>query len=117
VLPQLGRIAGAQASDLSTLAGRVADFLSQFHSPLQLCYDSGFDKQLLVGALESTPSTASLLTRLAWVNISMETSVPEAQDAMAALFTEADYVFGLRQHHALIDARALKAAFDAYESR
>lgn len=117
VLAQFGRFSGAQAPDLASLARRVGDFLARFRSPLEVCYDYRLDKELLVRALETTPSTLRVAGRLSWLNIDLETSVPEAQDAIGASLAESAYALGLHEHHALVDARALRAGFRAYENR
>lgn len=117
VLSQFGRLPGARAPDLRSLAQRVGAFLSQFSSSIEVCYDYALDKALLIRALETTPSTLGVVDRLTWLNIDLETSVPEAQDAIAASVAETAYALGLHPHHALVDARALRAGFRAYENR
>jgi hypothetical protein len=117
VLTQFGRFPEARVPTLRDLVNALIAFLEAIPGTLEVCYDFRTDRFLLVQALESASSTAGLLARVKWLNIDQETSVPEAQIAIQASLTESECVLGIRRHHALADARALKAGFSAYAQR
>jgi hypothetical protein len=91
------------------------DFDGQFLGPVELCYDCSYDKALVLHALQVSPLWGALEPRASWLNVDTETGVDDAQAAMAAHFAESEAVHGLQQHHALVDARALRLGVLAIE--
>ena len=121
VLPQLGKVPGARANSYADLGERVAGFLASLGPAFDICYDLPLDKELLLHALMRTQEWSRLAKGVRWRNVVIETE-PEANDTDGAAekrheAVEASYANslndGLRRHHAVADARALKDAYAA----
>ena len=110
VLPMFGGIPGARATSYLELAGRICEFLLSLGGRVQLVFDYETDRQLLEHALMRSPGWPELQSRLSW-----EFAPAAAYDsdigatAMEEMWRREEAA-GLGRHHALADARALRAA-------
>lgn len=109
VLPQFGQVRGATVSSYRELADRLAGFLMELGGRVRLCYDYKTDRELVAHALEH----AAAWPELAWLNVAIESSTNEAQGTIEAYWREAQACSTLKPHHALADARALRAGVEA----
>lgn len=111
VLPQLGR--GPSFVDEDKMAEALALWLGQWPSDtlIFVSYDWSTDFQLLEQLLLRLPQGASLLSRLEPVNLSILNTEPSAEAAKALSWQQSLQAEGVGAHHALADARALRAAY------
>jgi hypothetical protein len=108
VVGQFGRIPYAEVSNYAEMARRVAAFLDGFTGRLELCYDWKLDWQHLESLL--TGHTA-LLARIGANNIAGVAAEGSAGEEAARQAILACREPLLQAHHALADARALRAAW------
>lgn len=102
----------ASYASLFELGCRVNDFLADLHAPIQVIHDHSVDWKLLVRLLDQVDPMA----RLRLVRKNVWQPLRESKDLASfakrnSLATSAQE--GLMPHHALADARALKAASEA----
>lgn len=108
VLPLFGRVPDSRADDYQDLSGRLERFLLAT-GEVELLYDYKSDRELLQQALERAHRWRELKPRVSWRNVAIETCDDISKDAMEEVFSAAEKI-GLGRHHALVDARALRAA-------
>lgn len=108
VLPLFGRVPDSRAHDYQDLCCRLERFLFAT-GQVELLYDYTADRELLQQAFERARCWRELEPLVSWRNVAIETCEDISQDAMEAVFTAAEKI-GLARHHALVDARALRAA-------
>lgn len=111
VLPQFGRVPGARYTQ-DGMAQEAARWLQSLDDgAIEVVYDYSMDFTLLEGllAIESGP----LLSRLVPVHVGYLLDDPEGEAAAKASWSATEKQRGLQRHHALADAWALKARFEA----
>jgi hypothetical protein len=108
VLPQFGLVPDSEAGTLAGLGERVMRFLQALRQPLQLCFDYKLDRRFLEEALHFTRGWRALQASAPFVDVAGEANGEGSRLAMAA-----SYVCStpLKEHHALADARALRAGW------
>lgn len=117
VLPLFGLMPGAGAKSYVELATRVTDYLVAFGEPVAIVYDYNADRELLEHALRRASAWGVLEERIAWQLAPADVlDLDAAQEAMANSWWLSE-LEGLARHHALADARALRAACLTVESR
>lgn len=111
VLPQLGK--GPSFANEDEMADALARWLGQWpcDAPVFVSYDWSTDFHLLEQLLLRLPQGASLLARLEPVNLSILNTEPSAEAAKALSWQQSLQAEGVGAHHALADARALRAAY------
>lgn len=111
VLCQFGRLDGTQHS-LEGIAHETARWLrSRGGDALEVAYDYSVDFSLLEDLLAM--SDPSLLIRLSAVHIGYMLEDSCGETAAIANWCDSHETRGLQRHHALADALALKARFEA----
>lgn len=111
VLSQFGRVPGARHT-LDGMAQAAARWLaSRDGDALEMAYDYSMDFSLLKRLLARSYGPA--LPRLVPVHVSYLLDDPLGEEAAVVSWSATDKLRGLRRHHALADARALKARFEA----
>jgi 3' exoribonuclease, RNase T-like len=116
VLPMFGVIAGARAASYLEFTTRACDFLLSLEEPIRVVFDYAMDRELLEHALQQAPRWAELKILLSW---EFAPAAAYESDIGAAAMEEVwrdEPVTGLGRHHALADARALRAACLALEA-
>jgi len=114
VLSQFRRIADAQTT-LVEMAHKTAHWLRvQESESLQVAYDYSIDFQLLEDLLKLTD--ASVLAKLQPIHVGYLLEDPDGIAAADAAWSNAERLHGLTKHHALADAFALRARFEAVHS-
>lgn len=112
VLPLFGLL-GVRATSYAELSDYISSFL-QATAPgcnIELMYDSKMDKDLLSNALEEAPQWDDLQEHIAWRDVSAQVNESDASAAAKRSAFDAAALEGVGRHHALIDARALRAAY------
>jgi len=110
VLMMFGAIPGASAESYLELARRASDFLLGLGAPVQLVFDYVTDRELLEHAMRRAPRWSELEARLSWEFAPAEVYRTDiGMVAMEEVWCQEEAV-GLGRHHALSDARALRAA-------
>ena len=110
VLSQFGAVPGGEAGTLAGLGERVAAFLDELHAPIALCFDYKLDRRFLEEALTLSTRWGALQPTVTFVDVAGQTGGDAAKAAKAASAVSSR---PLREHHALADARALRAAWRA----
>lgn len=111
VLPQFGHLTGVQHS-LEEIAFATASWLrSRSGDAIEVVYDYSEDFTLLERLLEI--SDPPLLTRLVPVHVGYLLEDPSGEAAAMASWLATGRDRGLHRHHALSDALALRARFEA----
>jgi hypothetical protein len=111
VLPQFG-LHPAVRVDSSKEAGNVlADFLSAIPGDLVICADYEDDLQFLIEALNESGRDQELRRRLKFEQVQAVVCAPGTESLWDAAFEQLEGESGLSRHHALLDARALKAVY------
>lgn len=82
-------------------------------SRLTICSDYDTDFKLLVSALRKARTWVSVIDRVGFQNIHPMLATAPAEQAAQQAFKSLDQARGLRPHHALADALALRQAFQA----
>lgn len=113
VLSQFGMVADGEAGTLVGLGERVARFLEALGAPLDLCFDYKLDRRFLEQALGLTSSWTMLQQHVTFVDVAGQASSAVARAAASASYAAS---VPLREHHALADARALRAGWLAERS-
>lgn len=111
VLPQLGRGLGLRAS-LPEIGAALASWLDQFEDDrIEVCYDYGYDCQALEELLHLAPSERSIRFEPVHVGYLLEDA--DGIEAADLCLQRVELERELRRHHALADAAALRARFQA----
>ncbi|KQP22834.1 3'-5' exoribonuclease [Pseudorhodoferax sp. Leaf267] len=110
VLTLFGRVPGAGAQGHREMTGRISDFLLSLPAPVEVLYDHKLDRHFLVEALVASGRWAEHWARTTESNIGGQSNSDAARTAATASFSDSAAA-GLLQHHALADARALRAAW------
>ena len=111
VLPQLGHGIGIRGS-LPEISAALASWLHQFEDDrLEVCYDYSYDCEALEELLHIAPSSRPIRFEPVHVGYLLDDidGLRAAERCWQALQSER----GLRRHHALADALALRARFEA----
>lgn len=109
VIPQFGLVPGAAMADDAAAGARVADWLAAFAAPLAVCHDYALDWHFLQVALRAAgrwDGLAAMLHAQDVAGVAAPGSAGEA--AQDAVFEASRWPM---RHHALVDARALRAAW------
>lgn len=112
VLPQFGTSGQSRAN----MAQAVCQWLRQWTcaGPVAVCYDYHADFDLLEELLkEAGEEGAAVLAALQATPVAYLWGAPEALDAATWTWDALTASRGLRRHHALADALALRAAYQA----
>lgn len=115
VIPQFGLVDGAAMRDDAAAGVRVADWLDTLSGALKISYDYKLDWRFLESTLRAAARWDALAPRLQADDIAgiAAPGTPGAA-AMIAVFDAAKWP---ARHHALVDARALRAAWLATPAR
>lgn len=116
VLSQWCRVPGAGCSDEEEIGQRAGNWLLslvQQVGTIELVYEDKIDADLLESALREADMWATLQPHLQWSIASYLREQQIVDDAMTASWTQSASQHGLARHHALADARALRAGFVA----
>lgn len=108
VLRQFGAVADSEAGTLAGLGERVARFLEELGQPVKMCFDYKLDRQFLEQALRLTAAWSTLQKSSTFVDVAGQANSEVAKVAALASYKASE---PLREHHALADARALRAAW------
>lgn len=112
VLPQFGMWSGAVVVGDCVAAGhRFADFLAQEQGTLHLCSDFAGDLHLLVDAIKRAGRSDGLFDRMR-CSVLHSLDTESLEPLWIEEFTRQETSTGLLRHHALLDARVLKAVYD-----
>jgi hypothetical protein len=115
VIPQFGLVPGSAARDDAEVGSRVADWLGNFDFPLAIAYDYKSDWRFFESALRSSGHWPALASKLRAEDVAgIAAPGSPGEQAQNALF---DRSISPRRHHALVDARALRAAWLASPNR
>ena len=109
VVPMLGRIVGV-ACTRAELTSRLRDWFEELPEPATLVFDYSSDRDLLVDAYLGDEFDAAPAN----VGNSLLLGEVEGDPAYQAALDRA-YVAGWPRHHALSDARAMRAGYRAWE--
>ena len=114
VLTQWGRVAGAEVSEyeLGRRAGLWLLALTE-QGPVEVVYDYKTDADLLEAALKVSGLLEALAPHVTWSIVSYLSGEPDFERAQEASWAHTYSVNRLDRHHALADARALRAGFVA----
>jgi hypothetical protein len=106
---------GIDASEFGLFAARwLYDLLEHTVSEVELVYSDKVDADLLEDALEHAPRWWSLVkSRVRWTIVSYLNGEEVVNDAMNESWASSLRQQGIGRHHALADARALQAGFEA----
>ncbi|KQP11906.1 hypothetical protein [Pseudorhodoferax sp. Leaf267] len=114
VLPQLNKGLGLRGSQ-ETIRSALVEWLRRFEGErIELCYDFHVDRL----AFEELVDSASLSPRFGFEAVHVAYLLGDADAALAAdaCWAELERSRGLRRHHALADAIALRARFNSAHS-
>jgi len=109
VIPQFGLVPGAGMPDDATAGGPVADWLVSLAAPLAVCHDYKLDWHFLQVALRAAGRWDGLAETLHAQDIAGVAQPGSAGEAAQDAVFEASR--WPTRHHALVDARALRAAW------
>ena len=116
VIPLFGLVPGARVNTYGEFADRITDYLLGLGEPVDLICDYHLDRDLMQHVLEHGTRWEDVIGLIRWEYAPGEAFYTNVgQDAFDASFAEADAA-GLARHHALADARALRAACLAVEA-
>lgn len=109
VLSQFGCIDGAQVTGTAHLGERLGEFLATTgESSIELCYDYRLDERYFFQVLQRSRHWGGTAHRIKPFNIGAQAYTLAGRVAQMRTFSAGA---PLRRHHALLDARALKAAW------
>ena len=109
VLSQFGLVPGSAVRDDTAVGARVAGWLASFESPLAICHDYKLDWRFFEGALRAAGRWQALAPKLRAEDVAgVAAPGTPGEAAQNAVFDAGN---SLRRHHALVDARALRAAW------
>lgn len=115
VLPQFGLVADCQVQTAAEFGQRIAKALESFGpGPLTVAYDYDADFALLQSVMRQAGCWAQWADRLVPTHVGYVLDTDAAQRAMDDAWSHSFATQGLERHHALADARALRAAFLAH---
>lgn len=113
VVPQLGLMLH-QVATQPELGRLVGDWLLELVAePVAVHYDFHADFDLLEESLESAGLWESLKDSLIPTHIGYLIGQPDVEEAMERSWSDSFAADGVRRHHALADARALRAGYEA----
>lgn len=116
VVPQFRRRPHA-ITESRAIGARLADWLIKLKaSEFEVVYDYATDYELFERWLKTAPA-AHKVARLVPVHVGYLLDQEEALQAQEDSWSASEAADGLRRHHALADARALRAAFRAVHER
>jgi len=113
VLNQFGLVPDSEAGTLAGLGERVSRFLEQLGGPVELCFDYKLDRRFLEEALRLTRTWNVLKDQLAFADIAGQKNGAASKAAVLASYESSA---PLAEHHALADARALRAGWMARDA-
>lgn len=114
VLSQFGRVPGASVPNLADLGTRLGEWLDRLPaSPVILCYDYKTDWRLLEEALQWAGVWPRVSAKLSADDIADDASHPACRAQREQTAAAMEKAGDLKLHHALFDARLLRAAFEA----
>lgn len=109
VLSQFGLISGSAVSDDAAVGARVAAWLAPFEHPVEISYDYKLDWRFFESALRAAGQWDSLASKLRADDVAgVAAPGSPGEVAQNAVFDASD---SPGRHHALVDARALRAAW------
>lgn len=112
VLSQFDLLPDCAAGTLAGLGERVARCLLALGGPLELCCDHKLDERYLAPALQQSQTWLGVRQQVSFANIADELrDDADAEAAKVASFAASAPLLAV--HHALADARALRAAWMA----
>lgn len=111
VLPQFGLHAATRVDSSKGAGNALADFLSTLPGDLVICADYTDDLRFLIEALHEAGRIGDLRERLHFEQVHSLVCAPGAEPLWEAAFERLEEESGLVRHHALLDARALKAVY------
>jgi hypothetical protein len=109
VIRQFGLVPGAAVRDDATAGARVAEWLETFGQPITISYDYKLDWRFLESALRAAGKWEGLASRLRPDDVAgVAAPGTPGEAAQNAVFETSRWP---SRHHALVDARALCAAW------
>ena len=109
VISQFGLVPGSAVRDDAAVGARVADWLSSFEHPVAIAYDYKLDWRFFENALRAAGQWQALASKLRAEDVAgVAAPGSPAERAQNAVF---DGSSSPGRHHALVDARALRAAW------
>ena len=111
VISQFGLLPGTAVRDDAAAGARVANWLDSFEYPLAISYDYKLDWRFFEGALRAAGQWQALASKLRAEDVAgVAAPGTPGEAAQNAVFDASNLP---RRHHALVDARALRAAWQA----
>ena len=112
VIPQFGLVPGAAVKDDAQAGAQLAQWLDTLAGPIAVCHDYKLDWRFLESALRAAGHWDRLGPRLHADDIACVAAPGSpGESAQDAVFESSQWP---RRHHALVDARALRAAWRAH---
>jgi hypothetical protein len=109
VISQFGLVPGSAVCDDAIAGARVAKWLASFKYPLTISYDYKLDWRFFEGALRAAGHWRALASKLRAEDVAgVAAPGSPGEAAQNAVFESCSLP---RRHHALVDARALRAAW------
>lgn len=115
VVSQFGRVANARADSPTQLAQRLVAFLDDEPGPLNLIVEQAGVLTVIERVLAQVPQAEGILKRVTGIDVSRQVVGPVFELAAERSYSE-DVLQRFREHHALADARALRAKCVLHES-
>jgi 3' exoribonuclease, RNase T-like len=111
VISQFGLVPGSAVRDDAAVGARVADWLSAFTPPVAIAYDYKLDWRFFESALRAAGQWQALASKLRAEDVAgVAAPGTPGESAQNAVFESSTSPC---RHHALVDARALRAAWQA----
>lgn len=111
VLSQFGLQPATRVGSSKEAGNALADFLFTLPGDLVICADYTDDLRYLIEALHEAGRIGELRERLQFEHVHDLVCAPGAAPLWDAAFERLEEESGLVRHHALLDARALKAVY------
>ena len=111
VIPQFGTLKANAVTTDAAAGEAIANWLSQFSTPMTLCYDYKLDWRFFESALRAAGAWNRLSPRLTAFNVA------DVANHDSCLQVQEDYLLGRSspgRHHALVDDLALRARWREY---
>ena len=115
VISQFGLVPGSAVRDDAAVGVRVAKWLDSLESPLAIAYDYKLDWRFFEGALRAAEQWHALAPKLRAEDVAGVAAPGTPGEAAQNAVFDGGNLPG--RHHALIDARALRAAWLASSMR
>lgn len=112
VLPQFGATAARVVANDSAAGLAIAEWLSQFGVPLDMCYDYKLDWRFLEHSLRAAGEWCQLEPHLNAINVAHVATSERCLTAQEAYFAGK---LGPGRHHPLVDALALRERWREHE--